>query len=364
MTLLAIKTEYMHRKVQYEFFSVLQNDIEALRIKLYGELNAYPAQLSDVYHLYYENRIKRANGNPMLGEYAVYGLGDLMSIDKNTIYHFAYPWALMYSHCLLMDDLIDEKYESIKTELLLSHMLFEKALIEYEKNHRNKNDLLKFYHRYRDESIRAMLVEIDSESTYEGLIKKQDVIIQAQKSSMVKFCAEMMIINSKKRKMTKRENGAIESLLVGVQLLDDITDFIEDHKMGRKNILLISTYQWLQKNVFKNMHYLYKNEIDEKTLLIALFFSGALTKSLIVASEYFIKSMSSFDSKYGLINEYITNIALRCRESGEKIERILYDKIGDIGDYQNVLLCGKYYDLLEVYDELVGIVNVLPKCSN
>jgi len=317
MNNLAIKVKEQLNVVDIRQLSFLQTNLEELRNSLYNYASTLPTQLNDVLINHYNERLSRADGRPMLGECAIFLLGDLFSIKQHIVDEITFPWSLLYDYNLLIDDLIDDTRPNWPQELLLSQILLESSLSSFRDVLGNDNSIWNLYDSYRSEFTYGILHEIKWSSGDDRRFHDDTVIQQGRKAAMVKFCAAGLIYQDKHRLLTLKEEQFIDHICAGIQLLDDLTDVFEDHSNGRINILLEDTYEWLRKNGFKNI--LHTQKIDNELLIFGLFYSGAIERLWKAASEQIDKAIRIFPFLNNQTIDYFKHLSLRCKQSSDNI---------------------------------------------
>lgn len=340
-----------------------------LREQLYNQHGIYPPLLCNTLARHYEERLKRADGNPMLGEYAVFLLGDLLAIDPSVVQLFSFPWLLMYEHCLLLDDLLDESRTYWKHELLLSQLLSESSQNEYCKLLGGHKSILEIFGKYRIQSINAMLFEIGGFPSGSDHFNNDRILKQGRKASLLKFCGAAMMLYEKNRCLSQQEEFAIDCLCAGVQLLDDLTDSSEDHVLGRGNALLCSAYDWLKVNVLGNIYPLRPSCIGKEELSIGIILSGAASSSWRLAANYLEQAVANFRCKDGIFKPFIRDMVVGCRGSYEAMDTKLATNTVSIQALLKSIkikhsMLQNNNEIARLYEDLYSILKTGPKGSN
>lgn len=314
------------KKVQNElsYLDSLEPKINRLRTKFYIYANTLQYPINEILINHFNERLKKANGTPMLGEYTVYVLGDIFSISEEIIEENSFPWFILYEYSLLLDDLLDKNRSNWQLELLTSQLLLDKSFKEYIKVIKNNKYIVETFDLYRNQSINSMIYELNWSK--KDMIKETNkaLNIQGRKSALMKFCVSCLVMKEKDRMLNEIEEKSLDNLCAGIQLLDDLTDVLEDHKEGRMNILLQETYIWLNNNLFNQDTDSRQNDITVDQLITGLIYSGSINNTLEVASELINKTVE-LDHNKGRMEalNFLKNISSECINSSKELDELL-----------------------------------------
>jgi len=348
----------------------LKPNINILRAKFYDYAISLQHPIDEILINHFNERLKRAEGIPMLGEYTVYVFGDIFSISESVIEEAAFPWFLLYEYSLLLDDLLDKNRPNWELELLTSQLLLDESFKEYIRVFGNNKYMFETFELYRKQSINSMIFEFNW--------AKSDIIndtssalnIQGRKSALMKFCVSSLVIKEKNRMLNEIEEKALDNLCSGIQLLDDLTDVLEDNKDGRMNVLLQESYKWSNSNLFKN-NAGFKLSPDQ--LIIGLIYSGSINNTLEIASELINKAIQLIDTG-GAINAlcFLKDLSLKCSSSSKdldelliknsKYKQILLSRISN--ENQSVQLNLESDGLNDFWQQIIKYLKIIPKASN
>jgi len=354
------------------YISSLQDKIEKLRNNLYSYSKYYPAPLDSILVNHYQERLRCADKQPMIGEYGAFIIGDLLSIEPRITEYLAFPWLLLYEYSLLLDDLLDKSRSHWSHELLLSQMLLESSLNEYRKLLGDNQQVWSAYESYRRESIDGMLYEIEWSTRIKKHSGSEVIIQQGRKAAMVKFCAASMVCLDNNRTLTPKEEKGIDHLCAGIQLLDDSTDALEDHMAGRMNILLEETYEWFKKNIFNSISNIHPKDIGGNQLMVGLVYSGGISRSWKTATEQLDKAIELLADKGSQVANYLNAISIRCRKSSIIIDEALEANPELQEVFFRALAKGDRFTMTEINSEklsevwrkIAGLINDGPKARN
>jgi hypothetical protein len=309
---------------------------------------------------HFHERINRAGETIMLGEYTPFIFGDLFSISKKTIESIAFPWFLIYEETLLLDDLTDKERVNYQKELQVKELL---ALKNFSFLKTLKNDIYKYYVQYKNQTLEAMLYEIElsKDATNYSNQEMDRVIIQGRKAALVKFCIAYMIEVDKSRKLTVKEEKILDKICAGIQLLDDLTDFMEDYKEKKENLLLSVAKRWIKTHFSKiDLCALSRNQ-----LIAAVVFSNSVNTTLDFASNN-INSISELSNpnNSGSI-EYFTKLALNCHSKSLELDNIRKSLLYKEHEIAEMIFKNKIYrnSILE-WNNLLDFFRSLPQMSN
>jgi hypothetical protein len=352
--------------VEDSFLETIKPDVLNIRDQFYVFAKNLNSELSIILINHFNERINRTDETLMLGEYAPFILGDLFEISNESINKVAFPWFLMYEYSLLLDDLLDKQRENWQLELLSSQILLDASFKKFFLAINNQIDIYNSFEKYRKESIDAIISELKC-SNMKSI--KSNVIIQGRKAALVKFCVSYMINIDKKRKISEEEESILDNICAGIQLLDDLTDFMEDHIEGRLNILLSFVYNWIENN-----YQLYnRKNLSNEQLIAGLIVSQSLNTTLEF-SHNLLKSVCQFkDNKKTTTGsiDYFNELAENCIIKSNQIDNILQIQKVNISKYMNCLFENvnnksflKSEDEEYLNNKFLEILSFVPKASN
>lgn len=324
--------------VKDSFLNTIKPHVLKIRHQFHDFAMKLKPELAAIVINHFNERLKRADETLMLGEYAPNILGNLFSISKSTINKVAFPWFLMYEYSLLLDDLLDKERENWQLELLSSQVLLDSSFKEFFLIVNNQLVVFKSFEKYRNESIDGIVNELKWSKLNSIECVESAVIIQGRKAALVKFCVSYMINVDKKRNITEEEESILDNICAGIQLLDDLTDFIEDHNEGRINLILSSIYKWIENN-----YPIYnRKNINNDQLIAGLILSQSLNTTLEF-SHFLLKSVNQLKSNNKLnigSIEYFNELAENCLQKGRLVDNILQVQTKNISIYKKNLFQG------------------------
>lgn len=300
------------------FLSAFQTKVKNLRQGLYRFAHSYPSPLDVILINHYEERLRRAHGHPMLGEYAPFMVGDLFALRPHAIEQLAFPWLLLYEYSLLLDDLIDQERVFSRSELLLSQMLLTSSCNEYRRLIGESRSPWAAYDSYQHEWLLGMLNEMQALSFKEACSPLEMVNQQGRKSAIVKFCAASLVYLDKGRLLSSQEQQGIDHICSGIQLLDDLTNVLEDHREGRHNFILELTHQWF-KATLSHARVGWAS-LNTNQLTFALVYSGSIGRSWNAAADELEKGLTCFTGSESQTAKYFRSISTHCRKGARLIE--------------------------------------------
>lgn len=312
---LAIKTGDLTSTV---YLSTFQTKVENLRQDLYSYAESFPSPLNSTLINHYKGRLNRAHGLPMLGEYAPFMVGDLFMTRPQTIERLAFPWLLLYEYTLLLDDLIDQPRLFSRRELVLSQMLLASSFDEYKRILGDSQPLWAAYDSYQREWLMGSLHEMDSSSLKNAHCALEVIGQQGRRAAIAKFCAASLVYCDENRLLAPHEERGIDHFCAGIMLLDDIADVLEDHKEGRRNFLLETTYEWFKTNLSETS--MTWTNLDINQLTIGLVYSGAISRSWKAAANEIENALGTFSDSESQTTNYFRSISTHCRRSAQLIE--------------------------------------------
>lgn len=194
----------------------------------FASLGGVPDVLRQTIEDHLANRIRRANGRPLLGEYVPELLGELIGIeDRSVATRFAQPVMNVYVATLMTDDLLDRN-DSVDPSLVSASasLLVQRGLTGLFRflPAQPTADLVD---RYFERAAAAAVEEVTARRGRIQPYSEVDVSQLAEKGALLKLVAQLMLLAHEKTFGDATEQ-VLNNLLVGVQLLDDITDWRED----------------------------------------------------------------------------------------------------------------------------------------
>jgi len=362
-----IVKELTESSIEYTYLKNIKPDIDKTRRKFYNFLDNFNPKLKKVIINHFKERLERAGDNLLLGEYAPYILGHLFNISKSTINKVSFPWFLLYEYSLIFDDLLDKDRVDWKMELISSQKLLDYSHQEFIKFINKDNKLFNDFNKYRDQSIDGMIKEIDW--TVNGIIdnKNTAILFQGRKAALVKFCVSFMIKSDKKRSIYQTEEQVLDNICAGIQIIDDLTDIVEDHNEHRINIMLSTIYEWIYKNYGIN-----STNISTNQLLAGLIFSNSLNTTLDISSFLLSsvkKNLKETPYNKGAI-DYFNNIAISCSNSSTTLDKILIENKKIEPMLLKHIFIEKNIDkkqgklINDYWNKLIKFIKLVPKASN
>ncbi len=268
-------------------FSDFAPEIANMRKSLFRAASDFPIPLRNSVVDNYNNRIQRANGKPLLGEYAPWILADVLNIKSNSAVHDIVPsWMNLYAYTLFVDDFLDRgsKTETVPI-LLASGLLLQRGLSGFFKKF-PANESVRI--RVDDcfvETAGAVMEELARHKQKLSHFTTCNVDRIGRKVGFLKLCATgLLAADGRPDEDVKDLLIPIEYLATGMQLLDDITDWEEDWRAENYSFLLTKTFSILREmgvEKAQNLQSLTKTEV-----FVAIIITGSLEKCLARALGY------------------------------------------------------------------------------
>lgn len=357
------------KNVNKSFLKTISPHIVEVRNIFYKYCETLPTDLCSSLILHFQERNERASGTLMLGEYAPFILGDLFSISHGSIKNVAFPWFLMYEYSLLLDDLIDKERVNWHNELLSSQLILDKSYHNFFVSVNNRKQLFDSLEKYRKQSVDSMLHEKSWSIERDIKDLNNSIIIQGRKAALVKFCVTYMFNLDSNRIIFPQEEKVLDNICAAIQLLDDLTDFYEDYSENRINLLLNTTFKWLNNN-YPNINcstlsydQLVSALVLSQSVNTTLEFSGNLLSNL---SET-IKPNPSNSGSYS----YFLDIANQCFQKSSLIDNEVSKNINLINKFKeyifgqnNLKVDETNADFTMLRNLFLHLLSISPKASN
>lgn len=294
-----------------DFLSLLSIGVEKSRANLKEYGKSLPVSLKSALESHFHERLKRSENRPIFGEYAPYFLGSVLQARPKTVNSVSKAWILMYEHTLLIDDLVDKVRKDRSNELILSNILLDSSMSEFQSILGRQELVWQAYRKYRFEWLTAMATEIDVKRNIDDASLDAILLLQGQKSAIVKFCATSLIFLEEQRLLSPIEEKGLDAACIAVQLLDDLADVAEDFDEGRTNILLTQITRWLRSQALVGDHNL--QQYKHISLTIGIAYSGALVKLWKDAAVYWDAAVDAFPNANEQSIDFFRGIASECR---------------------------------------------------
>jgi hypothetical protein len=197
----------------------------------------------------YDERIARGNGRPLLGEYAPWLLADVLPLRSREVIDRVSPaWMNLYAYTLFVDDVLDIRRKPDAAPLLLaSQLLLERGLASLYAVLSPGSWVCLRIDGYFLEAATAVLSELQGHRNLVRDYTEDELKRLGQKVSFLKLCAASML-SADGHGEDQYEDCLIpiEDLATGMQLLDDVTDWLDDWKSGSYTPLLTRTFRRLE----------------------------------------------------------------------------------------------------------------------
>lgn len=154
----------------------------------------------------------------MLGEAAPYLFWDRYASSDVPYEKVTDAWLLLYHHALLVDDLMDGHTDNSPATRDIAARLLQKALGAWGGRDLDglSGQLGVAFARFYEEQMRA------------GRTPIGDAASLGHRAALVKYLVSILKVHSAGKLLDGNEERAIECLLAGFQILDDVTDITED----------------------------------------------------------------------------------------------------------------------------------------
>lgn len=224
-----------------------------------------------------------SSASPPIGELIPWILKDLFNIPNSRVKAVAIGWLEIYLYTTLIDDLLDNKRVAEPDELLAGSLMFHDGVLRLSKmvaGTKYESVLKKSLHK----AAEYQLLDVTENSNFNPSLKEK---IAEGKNLILLACA--VALASGPQKKQSRMIDFTKSIILGLQYLDDITDWEEDYKNGNFTKLLAIAHSRLERssggtlNINKSMP---KNEV-----FAVLIKTGALSDLLKQTNEIITTSI-------------------------------------------------------------------------
>lgn len=219
-------------------FLVLRDRVEHCREEYLASLGAIRAPLGEMCAQFYTQRIRRVSPKPLLGEYLPWLLGDVFAIDPDQVRRVANAWLPLYLHVLAIDDLLDETSDVDRATLpIVSSVLAERAFAEYLALLGPRMDFWSGFEDFFLTTGAAGAREMTEARGRVASITPNEIRRLGEKIELVKICYSSLVLAAG-LDISELHLSALGDFEIGVQLLDDVSDWDEDFAIGSFTPLL------------------------------------------------------------------------------------------------------------------------------
>lgn len=331
-----------------------------------------PKSIQNFMHYKYNDRLLRASGRLMLGEHAVSIVSEFLHISYDVSEKFKPIWNLLYWHSILIDDIVDGNSLDTKQDLLVSQILLDKALVLISSSSVFfKQSIFEIFQRYRLESWVAMAQE-QSWSCGEHVPNSLDAAIlqQGRKSALAKFCSSALLIAEWDVELTKNQVVALDDLLSGIQILDDIADYLEDFSSRRHNIILDMMYSWLSS--LSTVTPIDVKSLSESRLIFSLIASNAFCVAWKLAADRIDCALSALNAGVGnYYASYFRTLSTQSTHSSLQITSLVNNNRNVVNMIERNLYCdSKFQSIIDsqeaslIWSQMLHVIANGPKASN
>jgi hypothetical protein len=256
----------------------LSDQARITRETFFAGLGSVPMVLRETIEEGLTNRIERAGGRPLLGEYATSLLGDVIGIeDPRVPTRWAQPVMNVYVATLMTDDLLDRKDDVDSSLVSASSSLLVQRGITGLFRLLPAEPAADLIDRYFERAATAAVNELRDRRGRIQSYSPIEVSQLAEKGALLKLAAELMLIADGKT-FDHATEALLDNLLVGVQLLDDLTDWREDWIASHSTYLLSLAFE---DDEFQALHRAGQASSDD--VFLSLLLTGAIEETLTLA---------------------------------------------------------------------------------
>ncbi|MBX7208670.1 MAG: hypothetical protein K1X78_10180 [Verrucomicrobiaceae bacterium] len=221
------------------FFSFFDGGtVVAVREAFDRSLDELPPAIGAQVSAFWKSRVRRSEGDPMLGEKLPIILGDLFQVSKDDTVALAIAWLHIYTAILIVDDILDEDLSIERGAFAIAAPL----LVARGASLFSQNALYpKLIASRIEASLRACAAAaVDEPGFYRARgvkLIRQELAMASRKVSALDICTEAFAqastLTKAHLKLKRREVvKMVDSIKIAFQLLDDITDLHDDWLRG------------------------------------------------------------------------------------------------------------------------------------
>ncbi|MCH7605156.1 class 1 isoprenoid biosynthesis enzyme [Patescibacteria group bacterium] len=171
------------------------------------------------------------HGN-LLGERNAFWLGELFGADEELQQLAALGCIAGYAFVIQQDYQIDEGEEATLHQELAKNYLSRKTTQTFQAVAQNHEMFWGYWNQYLNQYTLGCLAEAADGATPRVYTPK-DLTMVANRSALVKIVAASFALATAKTSEIPKYEQAVENLIIGLQIRDDLADCIEDFRRGR-----------------------------------------------------------------------------------------------------------------------------------
>lgn len=374
MTTLIVESEVaapVHSLVTLED---VESGVIRARRRLLRHLESLPEPFDSLAVKFYQERLRRAGHRPMLGEYAPFLLRQVFGASQGTVEAICLPWFVLYAYTLSLDDVLDRIEDASPVDVILSQVLLDSALLLWKPRFDSHGDLWDMFLQYRTESAVAIVGEATASRAWlqsAPNLSQSRHILMGQKAALVKLLAVSLSLDSRSRLLNSEENTGIDNVCAGIQLLDDITDYLEDYHARHYTYPLCLSLRWLYAK--PRLHRLCHRSLKDEEIRAVVTLSGSITHIAVAVGRHLADGMSQLSvNRDSPLGRYLHALIGRTSGAAANFRNVSCEQRAAIDEITEVLGQGSMHfsqmvanpPYAEVWTRLSRCVESLPAASN
>ena len=228
-----------------QLLTPLKVDVDTSRELYLSEVDQLPQPFSALGRAHYLSRVAEAHGRPILGEYGPWIIGDSLGSPRDAIKLTTVPWLFLYHQVLAIDDMVDRPAAFDTKQMILSHLLLERAMSGFRREFGSDEVFWGAFRRYFESTATAGAHEAETFHNPERVFSSEEHLLMGRKNSLSKLFATALSLKTKGRALNDGEDDAIDALCTGFQLYDDLTDWGEDLESHNYTYPLTNALSWI-----------------------------------------------------------------------------------------------------------------------
>lgn len=198
--------------------------VEASRRLVLEEFAAMPAPFGDVIR---EQYLARASAKNLAGEFAPWLIADLLGarID-DSLDDLAAAWLLLHTYVLMVDDLLDDSAVDPKLLQIASGLCLQRSLTRLFKAAPAALQATDYIDRFCRQTAEAVTRELQQDRFFSRAAI-------AHRMAVLKLWSVFLLCRMGRSADIAAAETVIDDLACALQLLDDLTDWEEDWRLGR-----------------------------------------------------------------------------------------------------------------------------------
>lgn len=235
-----------------KFYQPIQDKLLKARECYYKYASGLKPPLNDLAIKYAKPKNKTILSGGLLGEFCAFWCGEPLQLKDEILQEASLGCITGCTYFILEDNWIDDPGKYSPNTHLLGNLLFAKMVECFFSASQANHKFWQYLYKYLEEFAEGCLWEQEQHNHPKSFTNK-DFIMTAKRSAPINICISSLALAVDKEDIIPILAEAIEKLIIGLQLRDDLTDWEEDLKKGMFTYPVSLAIKKSQKEInFKN----------------------------------------------------------------------------------------------------------------